>query len=93
MANTYPGEKLLLKVVNDLADFLPYLVLVGGWVPYIYAKYVWKNAANLAVTTADIDFGVSSKDYKGKESIASCVRRLCYAEHHVSMTGLFHLCR
>ena len=88
MANTYPGEKLLLKVIGDLADFLPYLVLVGGWVPYIYAKYVWKNAANLAVTTADIDFGVSSKDYKGKESIASCVRRLGYAEHHVSMDRL-----
>ena len=88
MTNTYPGEKLLLKVIGDLVDFLPYLVLVGGWVPYIYAKYAWKNAANLAVTTADIDFGVSSKDYKGKESIASCVRRLGYAEHHVSMDRL-----
>ena len=88
MANTYPGEKLLLKVIGDLVDFLPYLVLVGGWVPYIYAKYVWKNAANLAVTTADIDFGVGNKDYKGKESIASCVRRLGYAEHHVSMDRL-----
>ena len=88
MANTYPGEKLLLKVIGDFVDFLPYLVLVGGWVPYIYAKYAWKNAANLAITTADIDFGVGNKDYKGKESIASCVRRLGYAEHHVSMDRL-----
>lgn len=85
MSNTYPGERLLVKVINDLADFLPYLVLVGEWVPYIYAKYVWKNVPNLAVTTTDIDFGVSSKDYEGKESIASCVRRLGYGEHHVSM--------
>lgn len=88
MSNTYLGEKLLVKVINDLADFLPYLVLVGGWVPYIYAKYVWKNVPNLAVTTTDIDFGVSSKDYEGKESIASCVRRLGYGERHVSMDRL-----
>jgi len=60
LSNTYPGEKLLVKVINDLADFLPYLVLVGGWVPYIYAKYVWKNVPNLTVTTTDIDFGVYS---------------------------------
>jgi len=88
LSNIYLGEKLLVKVINDLADFLPYLVLVGGSVLYIYAKYVWKNVPNLAVTTTDIDFGVSSKDYKGKESIASCVRRLGYGEHHVSMDRL-----
>ena len=64
------------------------MVLVGGWVPYIYAKYVWKNVPNLAVTTTDIDFGVSCKDYEGKESIASCVRRLGYGERHVSMDRL-----
>lgn len=88
MANAYPGEKILLKVINDLADFLPYLVLVGGWIPYIYAKYVWKDVPNLAVTTTDIDFGIGNKKYKGKESIASCISRLGYGEHHVSMDRL-----
>ena len=79
------AEKLLLKVVDDLKDFLPYLVLVGGWVPYVYAKYIWQDVPNVAVTTSDIDFGVGFKEYKGNESIASRVRKLDYGEHHISM--------
>jgi len=85
LSKTFPGEKLLIKVIDDLADFLPYLVLVGGWVPYIYAKYIWKNVPNLAVTTADIDFGVSDAEFKGKDTVASYVQRLGYGERHVSM--------
>ena len=85
MPKIFPGEKLLLKVIDDLADFLPYLVLVGGWAPYVYAKYVWKNTPNLAVTTSDIDFGVGDQGYKGKDTIASYVQRLGYGERHVSM--------
>jgi len=52
LSKTFPGEKLLIKVIDDLAAFLPYLVLVGGWVPYVYAKYIWKNVPHLAVTTS-----------------------------------------
>lgn len=65
--------------------FFPYLVLVGGWVPYIYAKYIWKNTPRLAVTTTDIDFGVGDKEFKGRDSVASYVRKLGYGERHVSM--------
>jgi hypothetical protein len=78
-------EKLLLKAIDDLSDFLPYLVLVGGWVPYIYAKYIWHDVPNVAVMTSDIDFGVGIKEYEGNESIASRVRKLGYGEHHISM--------
>jgi predicted DNA-binding transcriptional regulator len=85
LSETFPAEKLFIKVIDDLADFLPYLVLVGGWVPYVYAKYKWKNVANLAVSTSDIDFGVGNKEFKGKGSIASYVRKLGYGERHVSM--------
>jgi hypothetical protein len=85
LSKTFPGEKLLIKVMDDLADFLPYLVLVGGWVPYIYAKYIWKNVPNMAVTTGDIDFGVGARDYEGKDTVASRVQRLGYGERHVSM--------
>ena len=85
MYKTFSSEKLLFKVIDDLADFLPYLVLVGGWVPYIYAKYIWENMPNLAVTTSDIDFGVGIQGFEGKETIASCVQRLGYGERHVSM--------
>ncbi len=85
MFKSHFAEKLLLKVIDDLSDFLPYLVLVGGWVPYIYAKYIWHDVPNVAVTTSDIDFGVGIKEYKGNESIASRVRKLGYDEHHISM--------
>lgn len=85
MSKEFPGEKLLIKVIDDLADFLPYLVLVGGWVPYIYARYIWKNVPNMAVTTGDIDFGVGDQDFNGKDTVASRMRRLGYGERHVSM--------
>lgn len=93
MSEPFAGEKLLIKVIDDLAEFLPYLVLVGGWVPYIYAKYAWNNVPRLAVTTSDIDFGVGAKEYKGKESIASRVIRLRYGERHVSMDRLINIGR
>jgi len=83
------NNKLFIKVVNDLADFLPYLVIVGGWVPYIYAKYIWKNVPNMAVTTGDIDFGVGVQDFKGKDTVSSRVQRLGYGERHVSMDRPF----
>lgn len=85
MPEIFPVEKLLIKVINDLADFLPYIVLVGGWVPYVYAKYIWKNVPQLAVSTSDIDFGVGDKEFKGKDSVAFYVRKLGYGERHVSM--------
>lgn len=88
MPKEFPGEKLLIKVIGDLADFLPYLVLVGGWVPYIYAKYIWKDVPNMAVTTGDIDFGVGDHDFDGKDTVASRVQRLGYGERHASMDRL-----
>ncbi|MCG2711557.1 MAG: nucleotidyltransferase domain-containing protein [Candidatus Omnitrophica bacterium] len=83
------NNKLLIKVINDLSDFLPYLVIVGGWVPYIYAKYIWKNVPNMAVTTGDIDFGVGAQDFKGKDTVSSRVQKLGYGERHVSMDRPF----
>jgi len=72
-------------VTHDLVDFLPYLVLVGGWVPYIYAKYIWKNVPNLAVTTGDIDFGVGAQTFKGNDTVSSLFTRLGYGKRHVSI--------
>lgn len=89
MPKEFAGEKLLIKVTDDLADFLPYLVLVGGWVPYIYARYIWKNVPNMAVTTGDIDFGVGAQDFNGKDTVASRVQKLGYGERHVSMDRPF----
>ena len=89
MSEKFPAEELLIKVIDDLADFLPYLVLVGGWVPYVYAKFIWGGTPNLAVSTSDIDFGVSNKQFLGKDTVTSRVRMLNYGERHVSMDRMY----
>ncbi|MCK5216076.1 MAG: hypothetical protein KAR05_12080 [Candidatus Omnitrophica bacterium] len=100
MAKGYPTEKLLRKVIDDLSDFLPYLVLVGGWIPYLYQKHVWPQEltgrdsgigsaqSSTPLTTTDMDFGVTLVSYPGEESIADRVRKLGYSERHVSMDRL-----
>jgi len=32
-------EKAFFKVLEDLRNYLPYLVVVGGWVPYLYRDF------------------------------------------------------
>ena len=60
------SESIFFDVLEDLKDYLPDLTLVGGWVPYVYAKYIWKNVPNLAVSTSDIDFGWVIKNSREK---------------------------
>lgn len=76
---------LLLKVLEDLRDFLPYLVLVGGWVPYLYSRYLWKGIRHEPLTTIDIDFGFKEAPAGKAETIADRVRKKHYGEHHLSM--------
>ena len=76
---------LLLKVLADLHDFLPYLVLVGGWVPYLYFRYLWKGIRHEPLTTVDIDFGFKEAPAGKSETIADRVRKKHYGEHHLSM--------
>lgn len=80
--------ELFEKVLHDLKDFLPYLVLVGGWVPFLYARYVWKIRHN-PVATFDIDFGFQDIPFKGTKTIASRVMEKNYGEHHVDMGRLY----
>ena len=77
--------ELLLKVLDDLHDFLPFLVLVGGWVPYLYARYLWKGIRHEPLTTVDIDFGFKNAPDRTTETIADRVRKKHYGEHHLSM--------
>ncbi len=77
--------QLLLKVLDDFHDFLSYLVLVGGWVPFLYSQYLWKGIKHQPLTTVDIDFGFKTAPTKKTETIADCVRKKDYGEHHASM--------
>jgi len=53
-------ESMFFKVLDDLKDYLDDLTLVGGWLSYVYAKYLWNNLAIKPVTTSDIDFGLGA---------------------------------
>lgn len=84
-------EQLFFKVIADLEDYLPHLVLVGGWTPYLYVKYLWKNLTVYPVTTTDIDFGFSEKNSQlsVNEPIYSRLSKLHYSERHFQMNRLF----
>ncbi|HLP59407.1 MAG TPA: GSU2403 family nucleotidyltransferase fold protein [Candidatus Deferrimicrobium sp.] len=84
-------EQLFFKVIDDLEDYLPHLVLVGGWTPYLYVKYLWKNISFYPVTTTDIDFGFSEKNdlLSIKEPIYARFSKLHYSERHFQMNRLF----
>lgn len=51
-------ESVFFQVLSDLREYLENLTLVGGWVPYIYAKYLWKEIKVMPLGTVDIDIGV-----------------------------------
>lgn len=50
-------EAAFFNVLEDLKDYLDDLALIGGWMSYIYSKFLWDNLAVKLVTTVDIDFG------------------------------------
>lgn len=88
MAGERKDVVLFEKVLTDLQDFLPYLVLVGGWVPYLYARYLWK-ISHEPISTTDIDFGFQDIAYKKGKTVASRIMEKQYGEHHVDMGRLY----
>jgi len=79
-------ERTLLKVLEDLRVYLPYLVLIGGWVPYIYRNYLWKGETDKPYLTADIDIGIRTKIENFQQtSIYKRFVELQYSERHLSM--------
>ena len=76
-------ESTFLKVLSDLKEYLDDLTLVGGWLSYVYAKYVWGNFAIKPVTTADIDFGLGAGNARVyPRTIFELLSSLDYKERH-----------
>ena len=46
-------KTVFFKVLEDISDYLIDLTLVGGWMPYIYANFLWKKSVRNPVTTVD----------------------------------------
>jgi hypothetical protein len=52
-------EKLFLDTLAALGPARDHLVLVGGWCPFLYARYLWRRTLPALPTTLDIDLGVT----------------------------------
>ncbi len=51
----------LYKTLNILGDYLPEIVVGGGWAPFLYYRYLFRNRRYKPVFTRDIDFLVKPK--------------------------------
>jgi len=77
-------ELLFFEVLQDLKDYLDDLTLVGGWLSYIYSKFLWHNLEIQAVTTVDIDFGFGGNEIKPhSKTIFEVLSSLNYKERHL----------
>jgi hypothetical protein len=77
-------------VLGDLREYLDDLTLVGGWLSYVYAKYLWNNLAIKPVTTADIDFGFGAGETRVyPRTIFELLSSLDYKERHPQMDRMY----
>jgi len=83
-------ELLFFEVLQDLKDYLGDLTLVGGWLSYVYSKYLWHNFEAQAVTTVDIDFGFGgSKTKPHPKTIYEVLSPLNYKERHLRIGKMY----
>ena len=83
-------ESIFFKVLDDLKDYLDELTLVGGWLSYVYARYLWGNLVIKPVTTTDIDFGLGAgKARVHPKTIFELLSSLDYKERHLQMDRIY----
>lgn len=83
-------ELLFFEVLQDLKDYLDDLTLVGGWLSYVYSKFLWHNLEVQAVTTVDIDFGFGgNKISPHSKTIFEVLSSLNYKEHHLHIGKMY----
>lgn len=83
-------ESIFFDVLNDLKDYLNDLTLVGGWIPYIYAKSLWNNLTAKLITTTDIDFGFGESETRVySKTIFQMLSTLDYTERHPRMDRIY----
>lgn len=83
-------ESIFFQVLEDLRAYLGDLTLVGGWMPFVYSRFLWNNLVVKPVTTVDIDFGfgkVETGIYP--KTIFELLSRLDYTERHPKMDRIY----
>jgi hypothetical protein len=80
----HESELLFFEVLDDLKDYLDDLVIVGGWLAYLYSKFLWENVSIEPITTVDIDFGLGEKYNKTyPQNIYQILSSLDYEQRHI----------
>jgi hypothetical protein len=83
-------ETIFFEVLEDLKDYLADLTLVGGWMPYVYSRFLWDNLTANPITTTDIDFGVGfTKAKVHPRTIFELLSTLDYKERHPRMDRMY----
>lgn len=77
------------KALRDLHPFLKQLVLVGGWVPYVYKTFVWNDIIAMPQFTTDVDFGIPQGCQRSDQSVYQTLSKLHYPERHLRMGRLY----
>ena len=90
MLDLHNSELLFFEVLADLKEYLDDLVVVGGWLAYLYSKFLWRNISIEPITTVDIDFGLSEKSNKiYHQNIYQILSSLDYEQHHIKIGKIF----
>lgn len=55
------SEKVFYKTLSLLKDYLPNIVIAGGWVPLLYHRYLISERDNEPLRTKDIDIALPEK--------------------------------
>lgn len=83
-------EMIFFKILADLEDYLDDLTLVGGWLPYIYSRFLWNDFSIKLITTTDVDFGIGSGKAKVyPRTIFELLSSLDYKERHPRMDRMY----
>jgi len=92
LVNDTEVEDIFFRVLDDLEEYLLDLTLVGGWLSYVYARFLWDNLNVNPVTTVDVDFGIGKNKPKVyKKTIFQILSNpnLDYKERHVEMDRMY----
>ena len=90
MINLEKIESAFFSVLEDLKDYLDDLTLVGGWMPYVYSRFLWNNLTVKPVTTVDIDFGFSKETSRVyPKTIFEMLSPLDYTERRPKMDRIY----
>jgi len=90
LIKSFRFEPLFFSVLEDLKYYLNDLTLVGGWIPYIYTRFLWNNVHAKLVTTIDIDFGFGEVKESGhRKTIFESLSALDYTERHLDIDKIY----